>query len=81
MIFLTSCISSPLLRGEDIKLVKKITDLNSVGIGTKGRPKNRWRDEVINDVMKLKLRNWIQLVKDREAWNDLVGKTINHVGL
>jgi len=52
-----------------------------VGLGTKGRPKNRWRDEVINDLMKLKLRNWIQLVKDREAWNDLVGKTISHVGL
>jgi len=68
-------------RMEDIKLVKKITDWNSVGIGTKGRPKNRWRDEVINDSTKLKLRNGIQLVKDREAWNDLVGKTISHVGL
>ena len=64
-----------------MNLVKKITDWNSVGLGTKGRPKNRWRDEVINDLMKLKLRNWIQLVKDREAWNDLVGKTISHVGL
>jgi len=29
---------------EDIKLVKKITDLKRVGIRTKGRPKNRWRD-------------------------------------
>jgi len=33
------------------------------------------RDEVINDFKKLKLRNWIQLVKDRKAWNDLVQKT------
>jgi len=39
---------------EDIKLVKKITDWNSVGIGTEGRPKNIWRDEVINDLTKLK---------------------------
>ena len=52
---------------KDIKLVKEITDLNSVYIGTKGRPKDRWRDEVINDLIKLKPRNWIQLIKDREV--------------
>jgi hypothetical protein len=40
---------------EDIKPVKKIADWNSVAIGTKGRPKTRWREEVINDLMKLKL--------------------------
>jgi len=33
------------------------------------------RDEVINDFKKLILRNWIQLVEDRKAWNDLVQKT------
>jgi hypothetical protein len=66
---------------EDIRLVKKITDWISVEIGTRGRPKNRCRDEVINDLTKLELRKWIQLVKDREAWNDLVGKTKSHVGL
>jgi hypothetical protein len=35
---------------EDIKLVKKITDRNPVGARTKGQPKNRWRDEAINDL-------------------------------
>ena len=48
---------------EDIKLVKKITDLKRVGIRTRGRPKSRWRDEVINGLKKLKLRNWRQLVR------------------
>jgi len=33
----------------------------------KGRPKNRWREEVINELRKLKLRNWSQPVKDRKA--------------
>jgi len=33
-------------------------------------PHSNWRDEVINDIKKLKLRNWIQLIKDRKAWND-----------
>ena len=35
----------------------KITDLNHIGVRTKGQPKNRWRDEVINNANKLKLRN------------------------
>lgn len=44
-----------------IKLVKKIPDLNPVGVKTKERPKNGWRDELRNDFKKLKLRNWSQL--------------------
>jgi len=57
---------------EDIKLAKKITDLNPLGIRTNGRPKNRRRDEVINDTQMFKMRNWIPLVKDRKAWSNLV---------
>jgi hypothetical protein len=30
-------------------------------------PKNRWGDEVINDLKKLKLKNLIQVIKDRKA--------------
>jgi len=33
----------------------------------KGRPKNRWREEVINELKKLKLRNLSQHVKGRNA--------------
>jgi hypothetical protein len=52
---------------EDIKLVKKVTEWDSIGIRTKEQPQNRWRDEVINDLKKLKLRNLIQLIRDRKA--------------
>ena len=66
---------------EYIKLVKKITDWNSIGIRTRGQPNNRWSDEVIRDLKKVEPRNWIQLVKDRKTWNDLVQKIKTHVGL
>jgi hypothetical protein len=36
---------------------------------------------VINDLKKIKLRNWSQIIKDGEDWNDLVQKTTTHVGL
>jgi hypothetical protein len=52
---------------EDIKLVKNITAWDPIGIRTKRQRRNSWRDEVINDLKKLKLRNLIQLIKDRKA--------------
>jgi hypothetical protein len=39
---------------EYLKLVKKITDWNSIGIRTEGRPNNRSSDEVICDLKKVK---------------------------
>jgi len=47
----------------DTKLFKKITDWNRIGVRTKGRSKNRWIDEVINDLEKLKLRIGAKLSK------------------
>jgi hypothetical protein len=63
---------------EDIKLVK-ITDWNPIGVRTIGQLKNRWRDEVKGDLVKL--RYWSQLVKDGKSCNDLVQKTETHGGL
>ena len=57
------------------------TGWNRIGRSTKGRPKYRWRCEVISDLKKLKQRRWMQLVEDRKAWNDLVQKSKTHVGL
>lgn len=39
---------------ELINLVTKITDWNPIGKRTKGRAKNRWGDDVINDLKKIK---------------------------
>jgi hypothetical protein len=62
-------------------IVKKTTDWNPTGIRTPGGRNDRWRDEVINDIKKLKLGNCSRPVKDRKACNDLVQKTKQHVGL
>jgi len=62
-------------RTEGIKLVRWITDWNPLGVRAKGRPQSRWRYEVLDDLKKLKLINWRQIVKDRKAWNGLEQKT------
>jgi hypothetical protein len=50
---------------EVLKLVKS-TDWNPMGVRTKEWPKNRLRDEVINDLKKLKLINWSPIVKEKK---------------
>jgi hypothetical protein len=49
--------------------------------GMQKTSESRWRDEVLNDLKKLKLKNWTYLVKDRKAWYELVQKTETQKGL
>jgi hypothetical protein len=40
--------------------VRKITEWNPIGMRSKGRPRDRWKDEVVNDLKKLKVKNWTE---------------------
>jgi hypothetical protein len=40
-----------------------------------GRPKNRWEDDIINDINKLKIKKWIRCIQDRNNWKLYVEKT------
>ena len=51
---------------------------NSIRIRSKGHPKNRWKDKVLNDLKKLKVKNWTYLVKDGKAWYEVVQKNKTH---
>jgi hypothetical protein len=33
-----------------------------------GRPKNRWEDDIRNDIKKLKIKNWTNCIQDRKNW-------------
>jgi hypothetical protein len=33
-----------------------------------GRPKNRWEDDIRNDMKKLKIKNWTRCIQDRNNW-------------
>ena len=45
-----------------------------IGRRKQGRPRNRWKDEVENDLRKLKVRGWREAAKDRERWKKVVTK-------
>jgi hypothetical protein len=63
-----------------ITIHKRIKEWNLIGMRSTGRPKNRWKDEVLNDLKTLKVKNWTYLVKDRKVWCELVQKTETHKG-
>jgi hypothetical protein len=63
---------------EKTKTVRKIMAWNPIGMRYKVRPENRWKDGVISGLKKLKVKNWTCLVKDRNAWYELVQNTRTH---
>jgi hypothetical protein len=35
-----------------------------------GRPRQRWQEDVMEDLKKLKVKNWKKAAKDRRTWRD-----------
>ena len=45
-----------------------------MGTGPVGRPRQRWQEDVMEDLKKLKVKNWKEIAKDRRTWKDLAEK-------
>ena len=54
---------------------------NPHGQRDRGRPHLRWRDQVVNDLNQLGVRNWWQLARDRASWRGLLVEAVIHPGL
>jgi hypothetical protein len=52
-----------------------------MGTRTAGRPRQRWQEHVMEDIKKLKVKNWKETYKDRKTWEDLAEKAKSHKGL
>jgi hypothetical protein len=70
-----------IVRMEQVRMVKKLAEWNPTGRRLKGRPKRRWMEDVLEDLLIMKTKNWKQKVVNREAWNKLVEKAKTHTGL
>jgi len=45
-----------------------------------GKPRQRWQEDVMEDLKKLKVKNWKEAAKDRRTWRDLAEKAKTHKG-
>jgi hypothetical protein len=59
----------------------KLLDWRPIGNRPVGRPRQRWQEDVMEDLKKLKVKNWKEKAKDRRPWRDLAEKTKTHKGL
>ena len=50
-----------------------------MAIRSLGRPKNRWENDVKNDLNIMKIYNWKYCTQDRHKWKEIVeeAKTFN----
>jgi hypothetical protein len=60
---------------------RKPLDWNPMEPRPVGRPRQRWQEDVMEDLKKLKVKNWKETAKDRITWRDLAEKAKTHKGL
>ena len=56
------------------RMVKKVYKLKPMSIRPQRRPKNRWEDDIRNDVKKPKIKNWTSCIQERNKWKSYVEK-------
>jgi hypothetical protein len=67
-------------RMDQARPTRKLLDWKPMGTRPVGRPRQRWQD-VMEDLKKLKVKNWKEAAKDRKTWRDLAEKAKIHKGL
>jgi hypothetical protein len=65
---------------DQARQTRKLLDWKPMGTRPVGRPRQRWQD-VMEDLKKLKVKNWKETAKDRRTWRDLAQKAKTHKGL
>jgi hypothetical protein len=60
---------------------RRLLDWKPMGTRAVGRPRQRWQEDVMEDLKKLKIKNWKETAKDRKTWRDLTEKAKTHNGL
>jgi hypothetical protein len=68
-------------RMDQARPARKLLDWKPVGIRPVGGPRQRWQEDVMADLKKLKVKNWKETAKDRRTWRDLAEKAKTHKGL
>ena len=63
-----------LQRMSEKRMVKRVYKWKPMLTQPLGRPKNRWEDDIINDMKKLKIKNWTSYIQDRNKWKLYVEK-------
>lgn len=65
-------------RRDNTSILKQVFNGRPIGRRPLGRPRLRWRDQVVKDVRRLGVE--MENCEDREEWRRIVGEAKNHLG-
>jgi len=65
-------------RMDENRIPKKVLYMNLETTRLRGRPRNRWQDEVREDGRLVGGKGWKERVYNREEWKKLLRMTRNH---
>jgi hypothetical protein len=68
-------------RMDQARPTRKLLDWKPVETRPVGRPRQRWQEDVMEDLKQLKVKTWKEAAKDRRTWRDLAEKAKTHKGL
>jgi len=63
------------------RTIKKILNTKPDGVRSVGRSKLRWEDGVDQDIRIVGVKNWKEVVLNRDEWAKLLKKARAHQGL
>jgi uncharacterized coiled-coil protein SlyX len=61
-------------RVDQLTPTRELLHWKPMGTRPIGRPRQRWQEDVMEDLKKLKVTNWKEIAKDRRTWSDLTEK-------
>jgi len=68
-------------RMDQARPIRKLLGWKPVGTRSVGRPRQRWQEDVMEGLKKLKVKNWKETAKDRRTGRDLAERVKSHKGL
>jgi hypothetical protein len=65
-------------RMDQARPTRKLLDWKPMGTRPIGKPRQRWQKDIMQDLKKMKVKNWKEAANDRRTWRDLAEKANTH---
>jgi hypothetical protein len=63
------------------RMSRRILEWKRMGRRIRGRPRERWIEDVEEDIQRMAIRGWRKLSKERAEWKKIAEKVKTHSGL
>jgi hypothetical protein len=60
------------VRMEENRMVKSVSEGHPGGMRKTGRPRNRWLDDTEKDLRLMKVKRWRYKATEREVWAEII---------